>query len=65
MRGNPGGLLNEGGRGGRHVFWTAIQLIVSHHGRASAERKYMTVRGQPGHHRAAGNSCEWEFRVGY
>src|ERR1700745_1929145 len=47
MRGNPGGLLNEAVAVG-DMFLEQNQLIVSHHGRASAERKYMTVRGNQG-----------------
>jgi carboxyl-terminal processing protease len=47
MRGNPGGLLNEA-VAVSDMFLDRNQLIVSHHGRASAERKYMTVRGNQG-----------------
>src|SRR5580692_10012952 len=47
MRGNPGGLLNEA-VAVSDMFLDRNQLIVSHHGRASAERKYVTVRGNQG-----------------
>src|SRR6266516_2477378 len=47
MRGNPGGLLNEAVAVG-DMFLDRNQLIVSHHGRASAERKYYAVRGNRG-----------------
>jgi carboxyl-terminal processing protease len=47
MRGNPGGLLNEAVAVG-DMFLDKGQLIVSHHGRASAERKYYAVRGNQG-----------------
>src|SRR5271154_3738024 len=47
LRGNPGGLLNEA-VAVSDMFLDKNQLIVSHHGRASAERKYMTVRGNQG-----------------
>src|SRR5215470_2242174 len=47
MRGNPGGLLNEAVAVG-DMFLDKGQLIVSHHGRASAERKYYSVRGNQG-----------------
>src|ERR1700690_1795741 len=47
MRGNPGGLLNEA-VAVSDMFLDRNQLIVSHHGRASTERKYMTVRGNQG-----------------
>jgi carboxyl-terminal processing protease len=47
MRGNPGGLLNEAVAVG-DMFLDKGQLIVSHHGRASSERKYTAVRGNQG-----------------
>jgi carboxyl-terminal processing protease len=47
MRGNPGGLLNEAVAVG-DMFLDKNQLIVSHHGRASAERRYYAVRGNQG-----------------
>ncbi len=47
MRGNPGGLLNEA-VGVADMFLDKGELIVSHHGRASAERKYYAVRGNQG-----------------
>jgi carboxyl-terminal processing protease len=47
MRGNPGGLLNEAVAVG-DMFLDKNQLIVSHHGRASAERKYYAIRGNQG-----------------
>src|ERR1700692_1769477 len=47
MRGNPGGLLNEAVAVG-DMFLEKNQLIVSHHGRASTERKYYAIRGNQG-----------------
>src|SRR5690242_8952408 len=47
MRGNPGGLLNEAVAVG-DMFLDKNQLIVSHRGRASQERRYYAVRGNRG-----------------
>lgn len=47
MRGNPGGLLNEAVAVG-DMFLDKNQLIVSHHGRTSTERRYYAVRGNQG-----------------
>jgi len=47
LRGNPGGLLNEA-VAVSDMFLDKNQLIVSHHGRASAERRYYAVRGNRG-----------------
>jgi carboxyl-terminal processing protease len=47
MRGNPGGLLNEAVAVG-DMFLDKNQLIVSHHGRTSPERRYWAVRGNQG-----------------
>ncbi len=47
LRGNPGGLLNEG-VAVADVFLDKNQLIVSHRGRASAERRYYAQRGNGG-----------------
>lgn len=47
MRGNPGGLLNEA-VGVADMFLDKNELIVSHRGRASSERKYYAVRGNQG-----------------
>jgi carboxyl-terminal processing protease len=47
MRGNPGGLLNEAIAVG-DMLLDKNQLIVSHRGRASAERLYYAVRGSQG-----------------
>jgi carboxyl-terminal processing protease len=47
MRANPGGLLNEAVAVG-DMFLDKNQLIVSHHGRASAERRYYAIRGNQG-----------------
>jgi carboxyl-terminal processing protease len=47
MRNNPGGLLNEAVAVG-DMFLDKNQLIVSHHGRASAERRYYAIRGNQG-----------------
>jgi carboxyl-terminal processing protease len=47
LRGNPGGLLNEA-VAVSDMFLDKNQLIVSHHGRTSAERRYYAVRGNRG-----------------
>ncbi|HEX8880669.1 MAG TPA: S41 family peptidase [Candidatus Acidoferrum sp.] len=47
MRGNPGGLLDEAIAVG-DMLLDRNQLIVSHRGRASAERRYYAVRGNQG-----------------
>jgi len=47
MRGNPGGLLNEAVAVG-DMFLDKNQLIVSHRGRSSPERRYNAVRGNQG-----------------
>jgi len=47
MRGNPGGLLNEAVAVG-DMFLEKNQLIVSHHGRTSPERRYHALRGNQG-----------------
>jgi len=47
MRGNPGGLLNEAVAVG-DMFLEKNQLIVTHHGRTSQERRYYAVRGNQG-----------------
>src|SRR6266566_3512255 len=47
MRGNHGGLLNEAVAVG-DMFLDKNQLIVSHHGRNSPERRYYAVRGNQG-----------------
>jgi carboxyl-terminal processing protease len=47
LRGNPGGLLNEG-VAVADMFLDKNQLIVSHRGRSSAERRYYAVRGNQG-----------------
>ncbi|HEX2715635.1 MAG TPA: S41 family peptidase [Candidatus Acidoferrales bacterium] len=47
LRGNPGGLLNEG-VAVADMFLDKNQLIVSHRGRASAQRQYFAVRGNQG-----------------
>ncbi len=47
LRGNPGGLLNEA-VAVADKFLDKNQLIVSHHGRASQERRYYAVRGNRG-----------------
>jgi carboxyl-terminal processing protease len=48
LRGNPGGLLNEGVAVADR-FLEKGQAIVSHRGRASAEKKYTAKRGNGGH----------------
>src|SRR5258708_10118530 len=47
MRGNPGGLLNEAVAVG-DMFLDKNQLILSHHGRTSPERRYYPGRGKQG-----------------
>jgi C-terminal peptidase prc len=47
MRGNPGGLLDEAIAVG-DMLLDKNQLIVSHRGRASAERRYYALRGNRG-----------------
>ncbi len=47
LRGNPGGLLNEA-VAVSDMFLDKNQLIVSHHGRASQERRYYAARGNRG-----------------
>ncbi len=47
LRGNPGGLLNEA-VAVSDMFLDKNQLIVSHHGRSSQERRYYAVRGNRG-----------------
>jgi carboxyl-terminal processing protease len=47
LRNNPGGLLNEG-VAVADIFLDKNQLIVSHRGRASAERRYYALKGNGG-----------------
>jgi carboxyl-terminal processing protease len=47
LRQNPGGLLNEG-VGVADKFLRKGQLIVSHHGRASQEKRYVATHGNGG-----------------
>ena len=47
LRQNPGGLLNEG-VGVADKFLKKGQLIVSHHGRASQEKRYVASHGNSG-----------------
>jgi carboxyl-terminal processing protease len=47
LRQNPGGLLNEG-VGVADKFLHKGQLIVSHHGRSSPERRYVAAHGNGG-----------------
>ena len=47
LRQNPGGLLSEG-VGVADKFLRKGQLIVSHHGRASSEKRYTATRGNSG-----------------
>jgi carboxyl-terminal processing protease len=49
LRGNPGGLLNQAVEVG-DMFLSKGQLIVSHHGRSSPERRYYAVHGNQGDH---------------
>lgn len=47
LRQNPGGLLNEG-VGVADKFLKKGQVIVSHHGRASQEKRYLATHGNGG-----------------
>src|SRR5437879_12941783 len=47
LRGNPGGLLDKA-VAIPDMFLDKNQLIVSHHGRASEERRYYAVHGNRG-----------------
>ena len=47
MRGNPGGAVNEAVAVG-DMFLDKNQLIVSHHGRSSPERRFYALRGNQG-----------------
>ena len=47
LRGNPGGLLMEA-IGMADMFLSKDQLVVSHKGRASAERRYYALHGNSG-----------------
>jgi carboxyl-terminal processing protease len=47
LRGNPGGLLNEA-VAVADMFLDRGQLIVSHHGRSSPERRYPAIHGNQG-----------------
>ena len=47
LRGNPGGLLNEG-VAVADMFLDKNELVVSHRGRSSPERRYYAVRGNGG-----------------
>jgi carboxyl-terminal processing protease len=47
LRGNPGGLLNQAVQMG-DMLLDKGQLIVSHHGRSSPERRYYAVHGNGG-----------------
>jgi carboxyl-terminal processing protease len=47
LRGNPGGLLSEG-VGVADKFLKKGQLIVSHHGRSSPEKRYTAMHGSGG-----------------
>jgi carboxyl-terminal processing protease len=47
LRGNPGGLLNEA-VSVADMFLDRGQLIVSHHGRSSPERRYVAIHGNLG-----------------
>ncbi|HVB32865.1 MAG TPA: S41 family peptidase [Patescibacteria group bacterium] len=49
LRGNPGGLLNQAVEVG-DMLLDKGQLIVSHHGRSSPERRYYAVHGNGGDH---------------
>ncbi|HVB97724.1 MAG TPA: S41 family peptidase [Candidatus Dormibacteraeota bacterium] len=49
LRGNPGGLLNQAVQVG-DMLLDKGELIVSHHGRSSSERRYYAVHGNGGDH---------------
>ncbi len=49
LRGNPGGLLNQAVQVG-DMLLSKGQLIVSHHGRSSPERRYYALHGNGGDH---------------
>lgn len=49
LRGNPGGLLTQAVEVG-DMLLDKGQLIVSHHGRSSPERRYYAVHGNEGDH---------------
>jgi carboxyl-terminal processing protease len=49
LRGNPGGLLNQAVEVA-DMFLGKDQLIVSHHGRSSPERRYYAIHGNRGDH---------------
>ena len=49
LRGNPGGLLNQAVQV-CDMLLAKGQLIVSHHGRASPERRYYAIHGNGGDH---------------
>jgi carboxyl-terminal processing protease len=49
LRGNPGGLLNQAVQVG-DMLLDKGQLIVTHHGRSSPERRYYAVHGNSGDH---------------
>lgn len=49
LRGNPGGLLDQAVQVADQ-FLDKGQLIVSHHGRASSERRYYAIHGNGGDH---------------
>ncbi|MHB8540706.1 MAG: S41 family peptidase [Candidatus Acidiferrales bacterium] len=48
LRGNPGGLLMQA-VGMSDMFLSKDQLVVSHKGRNSSERRYYALRGNDGH----------------
>jgi len=62
LRGNPGGLLNEA-VAVSDMFLDKNQLIVSHHGRSSQERRYYAC-AESRSHRAAGCDREWRIGIG-
>ncbi len=62
LRGNPGGLLNEA-VAVSDMFLDKNQLIVSHHGRASAGAPLLRRARQPRRHHAAGRHRQWRFRL--
>jgi len=54
LRQNPGGLLSEG-VGTADKFLRKGQLIVSHHGRSSPEKRYVATHGN------GATNIRWSF----
>ena len=63
LRQNPGGLLSEG-VGVADKFLHKGQLIVSHHGRASSEKRYTATHGNAGKDYPLGGAGESRNGIG-